>query len=102
SISDELLLKYNIYVQSINYPTVDVGQERLRITPTPGHTEEHMSTLVDALCTIWEERSLKYVADWTQEGSPLGVGTGLAKQLVRSEDLVPIPEVRPAKPVATA
>lgn len=88
SISDELLYKYQIYVQSINYPTVNVGEERLRITPTPGHTEEHMSVLVDALSTIWEERGLRYVEDWKMQGSPLNVGCGLAEQLVKSEDLV--------------
>lgn len=87
SISDELLFKYQIYVQSINYPTVKVGEERLRITPTPGHSEEHMSVLVDALCKIWEERGLRYVQDWKESGSPLNVGCGLAKQLVESKDL---------------
>lgn len=91
AISDELLYKYRIYVQSINYPTVAVGQERLRITPTPGHTEEHMNILINALSTIWEERGLKYVDDWRREGAPLGVGNGQVKQLVRSVDLVTAP-----------
>lgn len=63
-ISDELLARFGIYVQSINYPTVAVGQERLRITPTPGHTEEHMDVLVDALEGIWTERGIKRVGDW--------------------------------------
>ena len=48
-MSDMLLNDYNIFIQPINYPTVAVGQERLRIAPTPLHTDAMMHELVDAL-----------------------------------------------------
>lgn len=73
--SDLLLEKWGIYVQAINYPTVPVGQERLRITPTPGHTEEFRAHLVEAVEGVWEELGIKRTSDWAAEGGFIGVGT---------------------------
>jgi len=53
-MSDMLLEDYNIYIQPINYPTVEVGQERLRIAPTPLHTDAMMHNLVDALRKVFK------------------------------------------------
>ena len=55
AMSDQLLNDYGIYVQSINYPTVAVGEERLRFAPTPLHTESMVYELVDALKKVFNE-----------------------------------------------
>ncbi len=48
-ISNILLNEFNHYIQPINYPTVPIGTERLRITPGPLHTEKMISDLTIAL-----------------------------------------------------
>ncbi|PRT55769.1 5-aminolevulinate synthase, mitochondrial [Wickerhamiella sorbophila] len=73
--SDMLLKDHGIYVQAINYPTVRIGEERLRITPTPGHSEELATELVEALEDVFTRLSLKRVADWKAQGGHCGVGT---------------------------
>ncbi len=58
-ICNILLEKYGIYIQAINYPTVAKGGERLRIVPTPLHTDEMIDYLVESLTKVWNDLNLK-------------------------------------------
>jgi 5-aminolevulinate synthase len=61
-VTDELMDRHNIYVQPINYPTVPKGTERLRLTPTPLHTDADMGHLVTSLQEIWGKLSIRAAA----------------------------------------
>lgn len=62
AVTDFLLERRSIYVQPINYPTVPKGTERLRLTPTPLHSDEDMNVLIDALNEAWEVLQLRRAA----------------------------------------
>ncbi|MFC5386707.1 5-aminolevulinate synthase [Aquamicrobium segne] len=75
--TDRLLGVHGIYIQPINYPTVPRGTERLRITPTPFHSDRLILELRDAL-----------VETWTTLGISFGTVENL--QISTSERIVPL------------
>ncbi|MHB2267116.1 5-aminolevulinate synthase [Aliihoeflea sp. PC F10.4] len=61
--SDRLLEKHGLYIQPINYPTVPRGTERLRITPTPFHSDALIGELKDALLETWTALGIPFQSD---------------------------------------
>lgn len=61
-VTDTLRDDYAIYVQPINYPTVPRGQERLRLSPNPTHSEADCDALAAALGNIWQRLALRRAA----------------------------------------
>ncbi|EPY51500.1 5-aminolevulinate synthase [Schizosaccharomyces cryophilus OY26] len=71
--SDALLQNHHIYVQSINFPTVSAGTERLRITPTPAHnTEKYVQSLTGAMDQVWRRYNISRLDGWANRGIDVG------------------------------
>jgi len=62
ALTDELLERFSIYVQPINYPTVPRGTERIRLTPSPVHGAGDIDNVVGSLSALWAEMRLKKAA----------------------------------------
>lgn len=62
-ICNQLMADYGHYVQSINYPTVPRGEERLRIAPTPYHSQEMMDNFIRDLKEVWIAAGLPLLND---------------------------------------
>lgn len=65
-----LLKNHGIYVQHINFPTVPKGSERLRIIPTPVHTEQMIENLVSALLEVFDLLNIKPFSTLTAKEQP--------------------------------
>lgn len=75
--SDKLLHEHSIYVQAINYPTVAVGEERLRVTVTPCHTAEQIDGLIHAIDSVFTELNINRTRDWAKLGGRANVGISM-------------------------
>ncbi len=58
AIADELLHTHGMYVQPVNYPTVPLGEECLRIIVTARHNRKQVNQLVKSLSIVLSKASI--------------------------------------------
>lgn len=66
-IADHLLNDKGHYVQAINYPTVPKGEEKLRLAPTPGHTQAMMDKFVQDTLDVFHHLNIPKVIKPNEE-----------------------------------
>ncbi|XP_032678992.1 5-aminolevulinate synthase, erythroid-specific, mitochondrial isoform X2 [Odontomachus brunneus] len=71
-IADHLLRSKGHYVQAINYPTVPKGEEKLRLAPTPRHTEAMMDKFVQDALDVFHQLNIPKV-DIKQDQEPRAI-----------------------------
>lgn len=57
-IADHLLRDKGHYVQAINYPTVPKGEEKLRLAPTPKHTQVMMDKFMRDMLDVFHQLNI--------------------------------------------
>lgn len=60
-VADKLLEQHGVYVQPVNFPTVPVGEECLRIIVTAKHSREQVASLVKSLKQVVIEESKNHM-----------------------------------------
>lgn len=61
-IADHLLRNKGHYVQAINYPTVPKGEEKLRLAPTPKHTQAMMDKFMQDMLDVFHQLNISKLA----------------------------------------
>lgn len=73
--STQLLERFGVYRRPINFPSVPKGTERLRITPTPFHSDRLIEQVVHALREVWKTLGLPFETNVIPISSIAGLRT---------------------------
>ncbi|XP_029156554.1 5-aminolevulinate synthase, erythroid-specific, mitochondrial [Nylanderia fulva] len=68
-LADHLLNDKGHYVQAINYPTVPKGEEKLRLAPTPSHTQTMMDKFVEDALDVFHRLNIPNIPNKPNESA---------------------------------